>query len=132
MAGIAVPGDVEKSVSRMVNAGLIALAEAEELKQRLNEMLNHPEVKPFFELGVRVINETEILTRGGKSYRPDRVIIHGNHTYVIDYKSGKPMRYHEEQVSNYVGLLIKMGYPEVKGWLIYLEEPLKVVEVRQE
>ncbi len=129
LAGIVAPGDVEKSISRMVNSGLIALAEAENLIQRLNSILNHPEVKPFFEPDVRVINETEILTRGGKSYRPDRVILHSKHTDVIDYKSGKPMQYHEEQVSNYAELLGKMGYPEVKGWLIYLEEPLKVVKV---
>jgi hypothetical protein len=129
LAGIVVPGDVEKSVTRMVNSGLIALTEADELKQRLHSMLNHPEVKPFFEPGISVINETEILTRGGKSYRPDRVIINGNHTDVIDYKSGKPMQHHVEQIDNYAELLRKMGYPEVKGWLIYLEEPLKVVKV---
>ncbi|MDY0101373.1 MAG: UvrD-helicase domain-containing protein [Lentimicrobium sp.] len=129
LAGIVVPGDVNKSVAHMVNSGLIATSEADELKQRLISILNHPEIQPFFESGINVINETEILTRGGKSYRPDRVILHGKHTDVIDYKSGKPMQYHEEQVSNYAKLLDKMGYPEVRSWLIYLEEPMKVVEV---
>ena len=129
LAGIIEPEDAEKSVAGMVNSGLIALTEADELLQKLQEMLQHPEVKPFFEPGLIVINEKEILTRGGKSYRPDRVVLRSDRTDVIDYKSGKPMQYHAEQVQHYANLLSKMGYPNVKSRLIYLEDPLTVVEV---
>ena len=129
LAGITVAEDAEKSVAQMVNSGLIASAEAGELLQKLQGMLQHPEVKPFFETGLSIINEKEILTKGGKSYRPDRVVLRGDHTDVIDYKSGKPIQYHAEQVQHYANLLTKMGYPKVKSYLIYVEDPLKVVEV---
>ena len=129
LAGITVSEDADKSVARMVNSGLIASAEAEELLKKLQWIVQHPEVQPFFEPGLSIINEKEILTRGGKSYRPDRVVLRGDRTDVIDYKSGKPMHHHAEQVQHYANLLGKMGYPKVKSWLIYLEEPLNVVEV---
>ncbi len=129
LAGINVSEDAERSVARMVNSGLIASAEADELLQKLQWMLQHPEVKLFFEPGLSIINEKEILTRGGKSYRPDRVVLRGDQTDVIDYKSGKPMQHHAEQVQHYANLLSKMGYPKVKSYLIYVEEPLTVVEV---
>lgn len=129
LAGINVAEDAKKSVARMVNSGLIASAEAEELLQKLYGMLEHPEVKPFFEPGLTIINEKEILTRGGKSYRPDRIVLRGDLTEVIDYKSGKPMHHHAEQVQHYASLLSKMGYPDVKSRLIYLEEPIMVVEL---
>lgn len=129
LAGITVAEDAEKSVTGMVNSGLIASAEADNLFQQLQLILAHPEVKPFFEPGLSIINEKEILTKGGKSYRPDRVVLRVDRTEVIDYKSGKPMQHHAEQVQHYAQLLSKMGYPDVKSRLIYLEEPVRVIEV---
>ena len=129
LSGIITPEDVEKSTAGLINAGLITSADAPEIIQKLHNLLEHPEVKPFFTSDAKVINEAEILTNGGKSYRPDRVLLHNSHTDVIDYKAGKPMEYHKDQVQHYAGLLSKMGYPEVKSWLVYLEDPFEVIEV---
>ncbi|PKP49897.1 MAG: hypothetical protein CVT94_03590 [Bacteroidetes bacterium HGW-Bacteroidetes-11] len=129
LSGIITPENVEKSTAGLINAGLITSVDAPEIIQKLHNLLEHPGVKPFFTSDAKVINEAEILTNGGKSYRPDRVLLHSSHTDVIDYKAGKPMEYHKDQVQHYAGLLSKMGYPEVKSWLVYLEDPFEVIEV---
>ena len=130
LSGIIVSEDIEKSVEGLINSGLITSAVAPEILEKLRNLLEHPEVRPFFTSKAKVVNEAEILTNGGKSYRPDRILLDDSHTDVIDYKAGKPLEYHKDQVKHYAGLLTKMGYPEVKSWLIYLEEPFEVIEVQ--
>jgi CRISPR/Cas system-associated exonuclease Cas4 (RecB family) len=49
-------------------------------------------------------------------------------TVIIDYKTGVKKDQDRKQVEGYAGLLTQMGYPNVQGYLLYLEE-LEVVEV---
>jgi len=121
--------DVESACNQLVFQGIITGNEQDELKRKLKLVISHPDVKPFFSGQGKIAVETEILAPGGKSYRPDRVIFHETHTDVIDYKAGKPYDSHRIQISHYASLLGQMGYPGLKAWLVYLGEPVEVVEV---
>ncbi|KAF0195199.1 MAG: UvrD/REP helicase [Bacteroidetes bacterium] len=127
---IITPDDLETACDKLVLQGFITGNEQADLKKKLNAIINHKDVRPFFSAQGEIAVETEILAPGGKSYRPDRVIFHKTHTDVIDYKTGKPYDSHKNQIRHYAALLSQMGYPDLKAWLIYLEEPVEVIEVK--
>lgn len=126
---IRVPTDLESAVRSLLNEGLIVPGDYKALYNRLDLILKHPVVAGFFTPDGVVASEAEILAPGGKSYRPDRVVLYPSHTDVIDYKTGKPEEFHKNQVLKYASLLKDMGYPDVKAWLVYLEQPVEVVLV---
>jgi CRISPR/Cas system-associated exonuclease Cas4 (RecB family) len=87
-------------------------------------------VSGWFDGRGEVLNETDILISEDKVRRPDRVIFYPGHVSVIDYKFGSEIQedYHRAQVGEYVGLISKMGYDNVKGYIWYVNSN-KVVEV---
>ena len=44
---------------------------------------------------------------------------------VIDFKTGRPRETDQIQLREYVDILLKMGFHDLKGYLIYLD-PIKV------
>ncbi len=94
----------------------------------LQSLISLQGVMPFFS-GGKVIKEQEIMTPDGECYRPDRIVINDDHTYVIDFKTGLPNAKHSAQVLLYVSLIRKMDYPEPAGYIIYLGEQPQLVKV---
>jgi hypothetical protein len=43
-------------------------------------------------------------------------------TLIIDYKFGEPNHAHEKQMQTYISLLQEMQYPQVEGYIWYVEE----------
>lgn len=124
------PATIPRAVKKLIQLGLIETNEADEITAILEDIINHPEVKPFFSEECTIITEKEILTPEGKNLRPDRVVVHKTHTDVIDYKTGMPSEAHQTQVLHYASVLSGMGYPEVRAWLLYLEDTPQVVRAR--
>ena len=52
--------------------------------------------------------------------RPDRVMRDDSRTIVVDFKFGKPKEEHHRQVQAYMQLLARMGFPQVEGYLWYV------------
>ena len=80
-----------------------------------------------------VLNERSILlpagsAQGAAMVRPDRVSFKDGRAVVLDYKFGKPLPKHQEQVKQYAAYLRQMGTPHVKAYLWYFDEN-KLVEV---
>lgn len=114
--------DIPAAVESYRLAGVINKDEAESLVVRLEELLETPEVHPWYDGTARVLNEVDILFGKGLSKRPDRVMISEDKVVVIDYKFGEiqDKRYHN-QVKNYMKLIRQMGYEMVEGYLWYVE-----------
>ena len=98
------------------------------LSEALNKMLDHEVVSSWFGKEWEVRNEVPVLIPGGRQSRIDRVMFGKKNTVIIDYKTGAKKDQDRKQVEGYAGLLTQMGYPNVQGYLLYLEE-LDVVEV---
>lgn len=126
LKAISVAEDVKPAVERLLGEGSISPEQAANIEKHLKALMNHQVAGMFFEPGIRGINEAEILTRGGKSCRPDRIVFRPGRTDVIDYKTGTEHQSHHHQVQQYASLLTAMGYPQVKAWLIYLGDEIKV------
>lgn len=114
--------DIAAAVESYRLAGIINKSEAETLVVRLGELLDTPEVLPWYDGTSRILNEVDILFGKGLSKRPDRVVITGDRVIVVDYKFGEIQdKRHHNQVKNYMKLIRQMDYKEVDGFLWYVE-----------
>lgn len=114
--------DVPSILRELETDGLISVLEKEEINSVLMQFLSNPAVFKYFKPGLNVKTEPEILLPNGKTFRPDRVIFKEDETIVIDFKTGIPEEHHKDQVSGYMTLLNDMGYSDIKGVLLYLNE----------
>lgn len=114
--------DITTAVAGYLLSGIINKEEAAGLVARLEQLLDHPDVASWYAGTARVLNEVDILFGKGLSKRPDRVMITDSEVVVVDYKFGThPNKQHHSQVRNYLKLIRQMGYPEVQGYLWYVE-----------
>ena len=91
----------------------------ESLIAELKKRFQNQQIRDWFSERWTLYNECAILTIDGEQ-RPDRVMTNGTETIVIDFKFGKPLAEHREQVSRYMCLLKDMGMPNIKGYLWYV------------
>jgi CRISPR/Cas system-associated exonuclease Cas4 (RecB family) len=84
--------------------------------------VEHHLLAPYFELGLRVFNEREILTKNGLVLRPDRMVFRKEGATVLDYKTGNPKPEHRTQVQAYRQALEESGYSVESAILVYIHE----------
>lgn len=117
------PEDLDEAIEAMKREGLLRAYQEQEIRNAIREVLELPQVKDWFVDQWDIKTEKDILLPDGSVFRPDRVLIHENKAVVIDYKTGQPEKAHQSQVQKYAKILQQMGYSEVEGYLLYLEEP---------
>lgn len=123
LSQIKTEADISVIIQNNVLLGNLSDLEAIQIKHDITQLIALPNVKPYFEIGLDIKNELEILTAQGELLRPDRVIIKNNEAVVIDYKTGKrnPQKYYN-QLSSYELALKELGYTSVKKILLYIQE----------
>ncbi len=121
--------DVDTVMDSLYFEGVVDTDEKIKIAERIKRFLSNPEVKKYFEKGLTIKTESEILLPDGKTYRPDRLIIYDDSVTVIDFKTGKPEAKHKEQVRFYKKIVKQLGYVKVQGVLLYFDEQEPVVMV---
>ncbi len=122
--------DSEKALEKAFMEGLVSKEELPILRNKINEVIQHPELAPYFKTGLRCKLEAELVTQNGELLRPDRIVFSDSETILIDYKTGKEnTKAYSKQLYKYEAALLSMGYPRVKKLLVYVDE-MKVVEVK--
>ncbi|HLC83606.1 MAG TPA: 3'-5' exonuclease, partial [Bacteroidia bacterium] len=121
LAKVKVAEDIDIALSSMCAEGLITNEESDQLKNTLGKIVELPKLKAYFEKGLLIKNEAEIVTSTGELYRPDRVVINGKNAVIIDYKTGEERKKHQEQIIGYSDLLSQMGYIVTERLLVYIE-----------
>jgi ATP-dependent exoDNAse (exonuclease V) beta subunit len=129
LAGVSTREDIRRKLDELRSQGIVADKYRDRIEAVLEKILKHPDLVALFDEAGRVVNEAEILTASGDAYRPDRVTIGENGVTVIDYKTGKPMPGHSEQLRHYMHLLGELGYDKVNGYLVYIGQDLTVEAV---
>ena len=122
LAGISTKNEVKVSAQKMIFDGLISSPEAEQLIREVSDVLNDEKIASFFDVNDRVMAEKEMILQGGEILRPDRVIFRENEVLVIDFKTGKREKKHEDQIRRYASVLKEMNEQNVSSYLIYLHE----------
>ncbi len=126
-SAIRVSDDVGMVISDLRREGVIDSDEkAASLVRFIGNCLEQENVKNWFDGSWSLFRECTILTRDSnghiKKRRPDRVMMRGDETVVVDFKFGTARQGYAEQVREYMNLLSQMGHSEVKGFLWYVYE----------
>ena len=125
-AHITTASDAPHAIDTLYVQGIIDDEERQRITLIVTDALSQQDTAPWFDGRYTLYNECTILTHDADGtphqHRPDRVMTDGSHTLVIDFKFGQHRKAHEQQVQAYKDLLIRMGFPQVEGWLWYVLE----------
>lgn len=116
--------DIPSAIIKLKMEGLISTNEQEERIKKLTAWaLDNPKVKNWFSGEWKTFNECEIIEyKDGAliTKRPDRVMMKDDEMIVVDFKFGKPKKEYNNQVEDYITVLRKMGYKNIRGYLWYI------------
>ncbi|MDP5001893.1 MAG: Dna2/Cas4 domain-containing protein, partial [Flavobacterium sp.] len=96
-------------------------------KETVQNIVNHSELKEYFDIDAKVFNEQNIIKKATKTIKPDRVTFKGNQAYLLDYKTGEKHNKHKVQLEEYELALQEMNYLVAKKALIYIGENIEIV-----
>ena len=114
--------DIDPALNKVLGEGKLDRTELESVRNEVMELLSHDPVKDWFSGKWKVFNERDILINDGHIRRPDRVMIMNDRVIVVDYKFGTSrLREHQAQMTEYVEIIRKMGYKDVKGYICYAQ-----------
>jgi ATP-dependent exoDNAse (exonuclease V) beta subunit len=120
--------DAAALVQAYCDAGVLNELEQAEVQRLFAQVFAITQVQELFHEQGQGLTEREILTAEGDVLRPDRVVLKPHETLVVDYKTGVKHESHRAQVLRYKDEIAKMGYPNVKACLLYLQPP-ELIEV---
>lgn len=122
--------EVDAVIQRYRMQGVFNEEESQNIQQRIDELVHHKNVAPYFLPDLTVYNEREIVTTDRQIIIPDRLVVYPNkEVVVIDYKTGKPSGSHHQQLKKYAIVLQELGYVVIKKILIYMNEKIVVEEI---
>lgn len=122
MQEIETAADIDKALDKLMLQGVIDdAARHKRIKDLVERALSNPKSTEWFNGTYRLYNECTILSRKkNEARRPDRVMIKDDEAVVVDYKFGREKESYDEQVKEYMELLMEMGYRNVTGYLWYV------------
>ena len=121
--------DVEITMNQFLDDGIINTNQYKELNSIILSIIDHPELKEYYNADLISYNEREIIQKNGGNLIPDRVVLNkDNKAIIIDYKTGAPNKYHKNQLNSYEKALKNLGYYTLKKLLLYIEEDTIKVE----
>ncbi len=130
MAKIIYKEDVNKVLSQYYQQGLFNKDKKQMIEKMIHQIVNHSELAQYYSKEVFVFNEREIVALNGEIVIPDRLVFtKNNEVVIIDYKTGKPLKKHQEQILKYQEVLESMNYNVVKKIVLYLNQFLFLEEI---
>ena len=122
--------DVDISFDKCIASGIINNDQAEDLKEIITKIVEHPLLSDYFNSENTIYNERDIITKEGVVVRPDRLVINQKKEAVIlDYKTGAAHKEHAQQLQIYQDALGDMNYLVTKKILIYVNDTIEIKEV---
>ncbi len=113
--------NLDEAINALQSEGLINDQDKHEIKNHISKIVKMKPFDQWFSGDWIVKTESSILTNNGEVYRPDRVMIRENEAVVVDYKFGKELPSHANQIRKYSELLSQMGYRKVESYLWYFD-----------
>nr|WP_319512636.1 UvrD-helicase domain-containing protein [uncultured Draconibacterium sp.] len=131
LSEIVLADDANDACLQALQDGKVSKSEFNEIQTSIQNNLQLPEVKKWFDGSYEVLNERDLLT-SDKLLRPDRIMFSGNEAVVVDYKTGERQDKYLYQVNEYAKVLQNTGFSKVSGFLWYLHtgELEKVCELQ--
>lgn len=121
--------DLQFAITKSLEEGLIQLSQKSIFENKIKQIINHPELEDFFNPNYTVFTEHNIISPNEINLKPDRLVIHNNEAFLIDYKTGLTEEKHKNQIENYARVIEKMNLTVVKKVLLYIGEELKIIHL---
>uniref|UniRef100_UPI0030DC2398 PD-(D/E)XK nuclease family protein n=1 Tax=uncultured Polaribacter sp. TaxID=174711 RepID=UPI0030DC2398 len=130
LAKIITKNDVDKVIEQYYQQGFVDEHQAKYLKNSIDAVVEHPDLKKYYSKDVIIYNEREIVDVDNQIIIPDRLVLtNKNDLVIIDYKTGNQSKEHHQQLLRYERVLKSMNFNIHKKILIYLNDKIDVVEV---
>lgn len=113
--------DVDNVIQQLILTGQESLETAALVGEKIRNLINHTALKEYFKKGVNAKNECGMFDSQGRFMRADRVVFYNRRAVVLDYKTGKPDPEHQKQINRYASVIKKMGFSNIKKYLVYLD-----------
>ena len=126
MSEIKTRADIPVVLQTVRNQGELDPESLAFIGSRIEALVDHPDIAPYFSGEYEVKNEQDILTQNGILLRPDRIMIKEGTAHIIDYKTGEERKSYMQQLHTYAAVLEEMGFRVENKILIYLSEEIKI------
>tara|TARA_R110000765_G_scaffold71130_1_gene137995 strand:+ start:6022 stop:9117 length:3096 start_codon:yes stop_codon:yes gene_type:complete len=118
--------DLNRAIQMALQKGLIKEQEVKEIKEIVKKVILHKDLNEFYEKGIEVLNERDLLMADGTIQRPDRVVIKDNHATIIDYKTGEQNPKYHHQINTYAESFSNMGYIIDHKIIVYINTEIEL------
>ncbi|MEJ7780564.1 MAG: UvrD-helicase domain-containing protein [Daejeonella sp.] len=115
--------DLDKLIDEKVQLGLIRVAEKDEIRKAVKDVLMQDEIRKWFTTAKAVISEKDMILDSGIVKRPDKLFVFDDHAVLLDFKFGTEQNKYRGDIELYRDNLMKMGeFKEVHAYLWYAQE----------
>ena len=127
MEHIKVERDVDFAIKDFESSGIINKKQAKVLKASILQIINHPELNHLYTENSTIYNERDIISKTGKIYRPDRLVINNkNEVVIVDYKTGLHNPKYQHQLQDYQDILEEMGFKVSQKILLFINKDVTI------
>lgn len=98
------------------------------LKGLFTKLADDEDISFLFDKKFKARKEAELLTKEGKSLRPDLVLHSDNELIIVDFKTGKKRESHLNQLNEYADIISQMNNPKIIKALIYINEMPEIIK----
>ena len=122
--------DLDLAIVKALEKGLIKSNQKTVVHSTIEEIIQHKELKSYFDSGNKVFNEQTILQKDGKTVKPDRMVItSSNEVLLVDYKTGMHQAKYQLQLENYQKVIEEMTWKVTKKALVYIGKSIEVIHL---
>jgi ATP-dependent exoDNAse (exonuclease V) beta subunit len=118
--------DLNKAIQMALQKGLIKEQEILVLKEIIKKVIFHKDLNQFYESGVEILNERDLLIADGSIQRPDRVVLDNGHATIIDYKTGDRNPKYHHQINTYATSFKNMGFIIDNKIIVYINQEVEL------
>ena len=116
--------ELETVLNSLKNQGIISRREMPEFTERLQTVVQHPQMQHYFSNEVVFENEKEILDVRTLRYKPDRIVFDAktNAVTLIDFKLPPEKNEYIENLNSYAQLFAELMHSDITCLLYFFEE----------
>ncbi len=112
------------------NRGIINKKEKNQIKNSVDLITNHVCLQRFFSKKNIVYNEREVFIPPDKVIVPDKAVFTSKKDiFILDYKTGKRSKAHQNQIKTYIDALNNASYRVKGAFLVYVSNKIDVLEI---
>ena len=122
LAEISCEEDTASVIEKSVAAGLLDSSLANNIQDKINQLIHQEEIKHLFKKGLKTRTEKEIITKEGNILRPDKIIELNDIIYLIDFKTGEERPQHISQIKEYAAHVRDIENKDICCLLLYIDK----------